>query len=78
MGNGRVYGVVGIASAIEEILPSFALPKYSKAALLPFEGKIIYDSLINTYNITYGSGILKGFNQEYRKLKNKAGVITSL
>lgn len=78
MGNGGLYGVVGIASTIEELFPSFVLPRYSKAVLLPFEGKIIYDSLISTYNITYGSGIRKSFNEEYRELKNKAGVITTL
>ena len=78
MGNGGLYGVVGIASPIEELFPSFALPRYSRAVLLPFEGKIIYDSLMSTYNITYGSGIRKRFNEEYRELKNKAGVITTL
>jgi len=78
MGNGGIYGVIGIASTIEELFPSFALPRYSKAVLLPFEGKIIYDSLLTTYNITYGSNIRKSFNEEYRVLKNKAGVITTL
>ena len=66
------------ASSIEEMFPSFALPRYSKAVLLPFEGKIIYDSLLSTFNITYGSGMRKSFNEEYRELKNKAGVITTL
>lgn len=78
MGNGALYGVVGIVSPIEKLFPSFALPRYSRVVLLPFEGKIIYDSLIGTYNITYGSGIRKRFNEEYRELKNIAGVITSL
>lgn len=78
MGNGGLYGVVGIASTIEELFPSFVLPRYSKAVLIPFEGKIIYDSLISSYNITYGSGIRKSFNEEYRELKNIAGVITTL
>ena len=50
MGNGGHYGVVGIARPIEELFPSFALPRYSRAVLLPFEGKIIYDSLMSIYN----------------------------
>lgn len=78
MGNGGLYGVVGIASTIEELFPSFALPRYSKVVLLPFEGKIIYDSLLTTYNITYGSGIRKNFKEEYRDLKNRTGIITNL
>ncbi|CAA7602309.1 Hypothetical protein DEACI_2983 [Acididesulfobacillus acetoxydans] len=78
MGNDNLYGVIGIASPIEEIFPAFVLPKYSKTVLLPFEGKIIYDSLLFTYSITYGSGIRKRFNEEYRELKNTTGIITSL
>jgi len=78
MGNGGLYGVVGLASPIEDIFPSFALPRYARTALLPFEGKITYDSLLFTYNITFGSGARKRFNDEYRELKNKAGVITTL
>lgn len=78
MGNGSLYGVIGLASPIEELFPSFVLPRYSKMVLLPFEGKIIYDSLLYTYNITYGSGIRKRLNEEYRALKNIAGIITSL
>lgn len=78
IGNGGLYGVVGLASPIEDVFPSFALPRYARVALLPFEGKIIYDSLLYTYNITFGSGARKSFNEEYRELKNKAGVITTL
>ena len=78
MGNGNLYGVIGMVSPLEEIFPSFVLPSYSRTVLLPFEGKIIYDSLLYTYSITYGSGMRKRFNAEYRELKNKAGVITTL
>jgi len=45
---------------------------------LSFEEKIIYDNLLYTYNIAYGSGMRKGFNEEYRKLKDKTGVVTTL
>ncbi|HAG10640.1 MAG TPA: hypothetical protein DCK76_04460 [Desulfotomaculum sp.] len=78
IGQGGLYGVVGLASPIADIFPSFALPRYAKTALLPFEGKITYDSLLFTYNITFGSGAKRGFNEEYRELKNKTGVIMTL
>ncbi|MFA5385808.1 MAG: hypothetical protein WC364_14330 [Eubacteriales bacterium] len=48
MGNGALYGVAGLASPIEDVFPSFDLPQYSRVTLLPFEGKIIYDSLLYT------------------------------
>ena len=78
MGKGGLYGVVGIVSPIEELFPSYVLPLYAQAVLLPFEGRIIYDSLIGTYNIAYGSGMLRGFKEDYRKLKNGTGIITRL
>ncbi len=78
MGNGALYGVVGLASPIEDVFPSFDLPRYSRVTLLPFEGKIIYDSLLYTYNVTFGSGSRRGFNEEYRELKNKDGIIATL
>ena len=78
MGNGALYGVVGLASPIEDVFPLFDMPQYSRVTLLPFEGKIIYDSLLYAFNVTFGSGSRRGFNEEYRVLKNKAGVITTL
>ncbi len=78
MGQGGLYGVTGIVSPIPEMFPSFLLPRSSEAVLLPFEGKIIHDSLIYNYNVTYGSGAKKRFKEEYRELKEKNGIITSL
>jgi hypothetical protein len=31
-----------------------------------------------TYNVTFGSGARRGFNEEYRELKHKDGIITIL
>ncbi len=78
MGEGGLYGVIGIVTPIAELFPPFVLPLFSKAVLLPFEGKIIHDSLLIAYNVTYGPGIKKGFKEEYRELKSKTGIITSL
>ncbi|MFA5385406.1 MAG: hypothetical protein WC364_12255, partial [Eubacteriales bacterium] len=77
-GNGALYGVAGLASPIEDVFPSFDLPQYSRVTLLPFEGKIIYDSLLYTCNVTFGSGSRRGFNEEYRELKHKDGIINTL
>jgi len=78
LGNNNIYGVTGIVSPIEEMFPPFVLPLIVKAVLLPFEGRIIYDSLFMPYNISFGGGSKKGFQQEYRELKSKSGIITSL
>lgn len=78
LGNHNVYGVTGIVSPIDEMLPAFMLPLMVDAVLLPFEGKIIYDSLLMPYQVNFGSGAKKGFQEEYRELKCKSGIITSL
>lgn len=77
-GDVKSYGVVGISNPIDEMFPSYALPIYVDAVLLPFRGKIIYDSLILPYNIFLGSGIKKGLNEEYRNSKGSYGIITEI
>ena len=44
------YGVLGIDRPLEEIIGSY-LPIYVKAVLIPFEDRIIYDSLLSSYPI---------------------------
>lgn len=78
MGNNRIYGVNGIITPLEESFPSFILPIFAEAVLLPFEGIIIYDSIMMPYNISYGGGAKKAFNDNYRDLKERYGIITTL
>ena len=46
--------------------------------LLPFQGKFIYDGLISGYNITFGGGVKRTLNEEYKQAKEAFGIITSL
>jgi len=78
LGNNHIYGVTGIVSPFDEMFPSFVLPLMVEAVLLPFEGRIIYDSLLIPYQISFGGGAKKGFIEEYRELKNKSGIVTTL
>ena len=74
----KLYGVLGISNPIEDMFPSAKLPIYVDAVLMPFEGKIIYDSLLMPYRIQFGSGIKRRFNEEYRNIKERDGIITML
>jgi hypothetical protein len=74
----KAYGVLGLVSPIQEIIPSRALPVLVEAVLLPFEGKIIYDSLLTPYSVSFGSGIRRNLNEDYRQVQERGGVITSL
>ena len=73
----KAYGVLGLADPLEEVIgPS--LPRLVTTVLLPFQGKIIYDGLVSGYNITFGGGIRRTLNEEYKQAKETFGIITSL
>lgn len=73
----HAYGVLGLVSPIEEIVgPS--VPIYVQAVLLPFEGRIIYDSLLAPYAITFGGGIRRSLREAYRDAQERDGLITNL
>ena len=72
----KVYGVLGLADNLEEMFGSY--PIMVETVLLPFQGKIIYDGIMNAYNISFGSGFRRSINDEYNESKAKYGIITSL
>ncbi len=73
----KAYGVLGLADPLEEVVGS-SLPRLVTTVLLPFRGKIIYDGLVSGYNITFGGGIKRTLNEEYKRAKEAFGIITSL
>jgi hypothetical protein len=78
MGNSRVYGVLGLHDALEDVFSARPLPLFVEAVLLPYKGKIIYDGLCRPYDILLGPGIRAGLNEEYLTAKQKGRIITSL
>ena len=73
----KVYGVLGLADKIEDVVPPF-MPLYLETILFPFKGRIIYCGLMSTYNIQIGSNMRRGIQAEYQQAKRKFGIITSL
>lgn len=73
----HAYGIHGIVSPIEDILIS-PLPALVKTVLLPFKDKIIFDGLLNSYNMLFGSGYRSNLDFAYRNAKERDGIITSL
>jgi hypothetical protein len=71
-----VYGVLGLNSPIAEVVPF--MPCYVKTVLIPFEDRIIYDSLMAPYNITFGPGIRSRLTQTYNDAKERGAIVTSL
>jgi hypothetical protein len=76
--ENRVYGVVGLQDTIEEVLYMNPLPVYVVACLLPFKGQIIYDGLLQTHRIYFGSGIRGELKEKYLAAKQQQRIITAL
>jgi hypothetical protein len=74
--DSTVYAVLGLASRLDEVVPF--TPCYVQAVLLPFEGRIVYDSLIQPYNIVIGRGIEGSLNQTYKDAKERGAIVTAL
>lgn len=76
-GEPKAYGVLGLASPIDECV-HMPPPTLLQTTLLPFEGKIIYDSLLRGYNIYFGSGIRGSLNETYKAAQERGQLITNL
>jgi len=75
-GEDRLYGIKGISNPISNILQR-NLPIQIETVLLPFKGKIIYDTYIVTFQIKYLEGVKKFFKEIYDKAI-EYGIITCL
>lgn len=67
--NDKGYKVLGLYSNIDEILYEFDLPLVSRMLLLPFEGKIICDGLIETTPMNIGPNMRKNLIEEMKHIK---------
>lgn len=73
----HAYGVLGLASAIEDLVSPY-LPVYVQAVLLPYEGQICYDGILQSYAISFGPGIRAELKQLYREIQEREGITTRL
>lgn len=76
--NDRVYAVLALHDAFDEMYHRSRLPVLVKAVLLPFKGKIIYDGLLQGYNVFFGRGISTELKETYLAAKQNAQIIESL
>jgi hypothetical protein len=74
--DSTVYGVLGLTNPLSEVVPF--TPCFADAVLLPFDGRIIYDSLIVPFNVAFGPGYRRDLEQTYRDAKERGAIITSL
>jgi len=78
IGDNKVYGVLALTEPFRHVLGGMPLPIYIKTVLLPFKGKIIYDGLIEGYNIYFGSGVSTSISNLYQAAKLQGKIVESL
>jgi hypothetical protein len=71
------YGVLALTQSFDEILGR-QLPALARAVLLPFKGKIIHDGVVSGFNMSFGPGIRRSMNEDYKRAKERQGIVTSL
>jgi hypothetical protein len=70
------YALTGLSEPIEHLIRQ-PLPKMIETVLLPFRGRIIYDGIIGTFNVAFGSGSRRGFEENFRAAKASKRFFTS-
>lgn len=71
------YGVLALSQPFEDLIGPY-LPVLTQTALLPFKGVIVYDGLMSSYNMSFGPGIRRNLNQDFKEAKERHGIVTSL
>jgi Domain of unknown function (DUF6398) len=71
------YGVLALSQPFEDLIGPY-LPVLTQTVLLPFKGVIVYDGLMSSYNISFGPGIRRNLNQDFKEAKARHGIVTSL
>lgn len=78
IGGEKVYAVLALHNAFDEMIPKQMMPVFIETVLLPFKGQIIYDGIIRGGNIMIGSNMAAGFKETYMAAKQNGRIVTSL
>ncbi len=71
------YGVLALSQPFEELIGPY-LPVLTQTVLLPFKGRIVYDGLMSSYNVSFGPGVRRNLNEDFKTAKDRHGIVTSL
>ena len=71
------FGVLALSQPFEDLIGPY-LPVLTQTVLLPFKNRIVYDGLMSSYNISFGPGIRRKFDQDIKDAKDRHGIVTSL
>ena len=68
MSKDRIYMVKGLNDNIDNVIPNDELPYVVNTSLIPFKGFIVYDGLLASMPIQFGSDFGEMVDNEYQQL----------
>jgi hypothetical protein len=71
------YGVLALSQPFEDLIGPY-LPVMVQTVLLPFKGQIVYDGLMSSFNSSFGPGIRRNLNEDFKEANARHGIVTSL
>jgi hypothetical protein len=73
------YGVLALSQPFADLVGPY-LPILMQTVLLPFKDRIVYDGLLAGLGVTlsFGPGIRRMLNEEFKQAKARHGIVTSL
>jgi hypothetical protein len=71
------YGVLALSQPFEDLIGPY-LPVMVQTVLLPFKNRIVYDGLMSSYNVSFGPGIRRNLNEDFKAAKERQGIVTCL
>lgn len=76
--NDCAYAVLVRHDAFHDIFARVTLPIYVRTVLLPFKGRIVYDGMLESYNVYFGGSIRSNLRETYLLAKQRGKIIKSL
>lgn len=76
--DNSVYIVSGIYSSWREMLEGYPVPQIVEATLIPYDGKIICDGIVQPYGICLGKNMADEVQRLYRTAKESGNLIKML
>ncbi len=70
------YGVLALSQPFEELIGPH-LPVLTQTVLLPFKDRIVYDGLLSSYNVTFGTGTRRNLNVDFETAEDRQEIVTS-
>lgn len=75
--DDEVYAVLGLYEGFDNMIHKSHLPLFTKTALLPFKGRIVYDGLLESYSIHFGGGTKSSLKETYMRAKQNGKIVNS-